>query len=278
LGPGRHGLSGETNDLALGSTGSASVTLTVYARVLTNQQTASSLTYTWSAPSPGIKYGTKGTAACPTGQPAGGTSTWTATVPSNCLVSATRINFGSAGIIASNVDATGTTTVQCTNTTPYTVGLNGGNSGAANPTPRKMANAAQTITYGRYQDSARSNPWGNTVGTNTESGTGTGANQALISIGPGWRANHAIARQLIGFGRRHRDLLIALHTCNGVLVCKLTSLSPSSCNLADRRFALVTQVYKSRLQARYFFCSSLRVSAVLLHVGRARFCGCGRSR
>jgi spore coat protein U-like protein len=46
-----------------------------------------------------------------------------------------------------------------------------------------MANGAQTITYGLYQDSARSNAWGDTIGTNTESGTGTGSNQALTVYG-----------------------------------------------------------------------------------------------
>ena len=46
-----------------------------------------------------------------------------------------------------------------------------------------MANGAQTITYGLYQDAARSNPWGNTIGTNTAAGTGTGSNQALTVYG-----------------------------------------------------------------------------------------------
>lgn len=161
------------------------MTLTVYARVLANQQTAKPLTYTWSAASPGIKYANKGTASCPTGSKTttGGTTTWTATVPSNCLVSASGINFGSAGIIASNVDATGSTTVQCTNTTPYTVGLDGGTSGATDPTQRKMSKGSEKITYGLYQNSARSQPWGNTIGTNTESGTGSGSGQGLTVYG-----------------------------------------------------------------------------------------------
>ena len=180
-----YGSSGVTNDLALGSTGSASVTLTVYARVLANQQTAKPLTYTWSATSPGMKYANKGTASCPTGSKTatGGTTTWTATVPSNCLVSASGVNFGSAGIIASNVDATGSTTVQCTNTTPYTVGLDGGTSSATDPTQRKMSKGSEKITYGLYQNSARNQPWGNTIGSNTESATGTGSGQALTVYG-----------------------------------------------------------------------------------------------
>jgi spore coat protein U-like protein len=175
---------GVTQDLALGSTGSASVSLTVYARVLASQQSAAPLTYTWSATSPGIKYANKGTAACPTGSKTatGGAATWTATVLSNCVVSASGVNFGSAGIIAANVDATGSTTVQCTNSTPYTVALDGGTSGATDPTQRKMSKGAEKITYGLYQDSARSQGWGNTTGQ-TVGGTGTGSSQALTVYG-----------------------------------------------------------------------------------------------
>jgi spore coat protein U-like protein len=180
-----YGTGGVQQDLALGSTGSASVSLTVYARVLASQQSAAPLSYTWSATSPGIRYGKSGTSACPTGNntTSGGTTTWTATVPANCLVSATAVNFGSAGVIAANTDASGTTTVQCTSTTPYTVALNGGNSGATDPTKREMSKATETITYGLYRDSARSLPWGSTTGTNTVGGTGTGSNQPLTVYG-----------------------------------------------------------------------------------------------
>jgi spore coat protein U-like protein len=180
-----YGSGGITQDLALGSGGSATQTFTVYARVLANQQNAAPLSYTWSATSPGIKYGYQGTTACPTGNNStnGGTTIWTASVLANCTVSATGVNFGSSGAITSNVDAAGTVSVQCTNSTPYTVGLNGGNSGATDPTQRKMAKASETITYGLYQNAARTQPWGSTVGTNTVAGTGSGSNQALTVYG-----------------------------------------------------------------------------------------------
>jgi spore coat protein U-like protein len=180
-----YGSAGVTQDLALGLSGSANRTFTVYARVLANQQTATPLTYSWSGTSPGIKYGYRGSTACPTGSKTttGGSTVWTATVLANCSVSATGVNFGSSGPITSNVDATGTVTVQCTNSTPYTIALNGGNAGASNPTQRKMSKAAETITYGLYQNSARSQPWGSTSGTNTVAGTGTGSNQALTVYG-----------------------------------------------------------------------------------------------
>ncbi len=180
-----YGSGGVSYDLPMGGSTSASHTFTVYARVLANQQTASPLSYTWSATSPGIRYAYSGGAACPTGSSTttGGTTLWTATVPANCLVSTTGVNFGASGAITSNVDATGTASVQCTNTTPYTAALNGGNSGASDPTKRKMARGSETITYGLYRDSARSLPWGSTAGTNTVSGAGSGSNQALTVYG-----------------------------------------------------------------------------------------------
>jgi spore coat protein U-like protein len=73
--------------------------------------------------------------------------------------------------------------VQCTNATPYTVGLNGGNSGAVDPTNRKMSKGSETIIYGLYQNSARTQPWGSTSGANTVGGTGTGSSQGLTVYG-----------------------------------------------------------------------------------------------
>jgi len=113
----------------------------------------------------------------------GGTTIWTATVLANCSVSATGVNFGSSGPINTNIDATGTVSVQCTNATPYTVALNGGNAAAGDPTQRKMSKGSETITYGLYQNSARNLPWGSTSGGNTVGGTGSGASQALTVYG-----------------------------------------------------------------------------------------------
>jgi spore coat protein U-like protein len=180
-----YGTGGVTQDLALGATGSANQTLTVYARVLANQRAAPPLTYSWNATSPGIEYGYSGTTACPTGskRATGGSAVWNAAVLASCLVSATGMSFGSSGPISSNVDATSSVTVQCTNSTPYTVALSGGNAGASDPTQRKMSKGAETITYGLYRDSARSQPWGSSSGTNTVGGTGAGSNQALTVYG-----------------------------------------------------------------------------------------------
>jgi spore coat protein U-like protein len=180
-----YGSGGVAQDLALGASGSASRTFILYARVLANQKTAAPLAYSWNGASPGIIYGYRGAATCPTGSKTtyAGSTVWTATVLANCAVSATGVNLGSSGPIQSNVDAAGTVTVQCTSSTPYAVALNGGNAGASDPTKRKMSKGAETITYGLYQNSARTQPWGMSAGSNTVGGTGTGSGQALTVYG-----------------------------------------------------------------------------------------------
>ena len=121
---------------------------------------------------------------CPAGPNVATTSTSASvTVLTSCSVSATNVNFGSAGFLASNTDASGTLTIQCNPSLPYTVSLNGGNSGASNPTLRKMAFGANTVTYGLYRDAARSLPWGDSIGVNTASGTGNGLSQNLTVFG-----------------------------------------------------------------------------------------------
>lgn len=46
-----------------------------------------------------------------------------------------------------------------------------------------MTNGANTVTYSLYTNSSRTTVWGNTVGTDTVSGTGTGSNQNLTVFG-----------------------------------------------------------------------------------------------
>ena len=46
-----------------------------------------------------------------------------------------------------------------------------------------MAFSSSNVTYGLYRDSARSQPWGASVGVNTASGTGDGSSQNLTAYG-----------------------------------------------------------------------------------------------
>jgi spore coat protein U-like protein len=174
-----------TIDLPLALNGTGSTTATIYARAFGGQGTVAPGTYTtsFSASDDDFLYGTTlGILPCPSivalPQHAHPTFTGTATVLGNCLVTATDINFGSQGLLAANVDTTGSLSVTCTAGTAYNVGLDDGHQ-AAGPTGRAMALGAHTVGYGLYRDAARSLVWGSTVGTNTAGGTGTGSAQPL---------------------------------------------------------------------------------------------------
>jgi spore coat protein U-like protein len=105
------------------------------------------------------------------------------TITSSCTVSATALAFGSTGVIAAPINNTSTVTVTCTNSTPYNVGLDVGTGTGATTATRKMTSGANTVNYTLYQDSGRSILWGTTIGTNTVTGTGNGAAQAITVYG-----------------------------------------------------------------------------------------------
>jgi spore coat protein U-like protein len=114
------------------------------------------------------------------------TSTFTVqmTVNSSCVInSASTLDFGTTGVLTANVDNTSTLAVQCTNTTPYNVGLNAGLGSGATVAVRKLTNGANTINYSLYTTSGRTVVWGNTVGTDTQAGTGNGASQNYTVYG-----------------------------------------------------------------------------------------------
>ena len=95
-----------------------------------------------------------------------------------CVVSASNLNFGSVGLLSSNVDAATTLSVTCTNGLPHTIQLDGGLSGANDPTQRKMTSGGSEVTYGLYLDSSRSLSWGDENGGQYLSETGTGLAQS----------------------------------------------------------------------------------------------------
>jgi len=106
------------------------------------------------------------------------------TITASCTInSASTLNFGSNGVLTANVDQTSTIQVQCTNTSPYNIGLNAGTATGATVTTRKMTNGANTVNYSLFSDSGRTTNWGNTVGTDTVSTTGTGASQSFTVFG-----------------------------------------------------------------------------------------------
>jgi spore coat protein U-like protein len=113
-----------------------------------------------------------------------GTFNSTITIQANCqVISTNTLNFGTQNILTANTDASATFTVQCTNTTPYNVGLNAGSTAGGTVATRLMTSGAATVSYKMYSDAARTTNWGNTVGTDTLAGTGNGTTQTLTVYG-----------------------------------------------------------------------------------------------
>jgi spore coat protein U-like protein len=95
-----------------------------------------------------------------------------ATVLKACVVTANPLNFGSYDpTAATNLDGSTTLNVLCTVGTAYTVGLNAGTGSGSTVTTRKMTNGANALNYALYQETGRTNNWGNTAGTDTPAAT-----------------------------------------------------------------------------------------------------------
>jgi spore coat protein U-like protein len=106
------------------------------------------------------------------------------TIAATCTInSASTLNFGSVGILSANTDQTSTIQVQCTNTTPYNIGLDAGTGSGATVASRKLTSGANTVNYSLYSDTGRATVWGNTVSTDTVAGTGNGSAQSFTVYG-----------------------------------------------------------------------------------------------
>jgi spore coat protein U-like protein len=108
--------------------------------------------------------------------------TVTATIAKACSVSATNLAFGT--YTRALVKSTSTISVNCTNLTPYNVGLSAGLATGATVTNRSMAGPASALLkYQLFSNSGYTTNWGNTVGTDTLAGTGNGGTQSLTVYG-----------------------------------------------------------------------------------------------
>lgn len=107
-----------------------------------------------------------------------------ATVLAYCTVTATPLAFGnySPGVAST---ASSSVIVLCTPGTAYDVGLDAGGGTGATVSARKMTGAVNgsVLTYGLYATSARTAHWGNTAGTDTVTGSGSGLPQTLTVYG-----------------------------------------------------------------------------------------------
>ncbi len=109
------------------------------------------------------------------GQTATSTIAVAATVIKVCVATTTPMafaNYNASG--ASPNDATATISVLCTLGTTYEIALDAGLGSGATTAGRKMTFLTSLLNYQIYRDAGRSLSFGNSNGTDTVSGTGTG--------------------------------------------------------------------------------------------------------
>lgn len=97
------------------------------------------------------------------------------TAVDSCNVSAFDLAFGKYDPLQGTPsDQTTTISVTCTLDVSYVIGLNAGVGPGATVAARKMTSSAGALDYSLFRDGARTTVWGNTAGTDTVSGAGTG--------------------------------------------------------------------------------------------------------
>lgn len=107
-------------------------------------------------------------------------------IVADCTIAAASMDFGqNQGVLNAAVSANSSIRVTCTNTTPYNVGLNAGTGTGSNGTTRYMngtgANTG-TVQFNLFR-SPGAGLWGNTQGSDTVSGVGSGNEQTLTVYG-----------------------------------------------------------------------------------------------
>jgi spore coat protein U-like protein len=102
----------------------------------------------------------------------------TAKVNAVCAVTASDLGFGTY-TSSTGTPLQGTTVLRatCTPNTSYYVGLDQGQAPGATVNTRKMVSGASNLNYQLYSDASRTKIWGNTTGTDTVIGSGTGLAQ-----------------------------------------------------------------------------------------------------
>jgi spore coat protein U-like protein len=139
--------------------------------------------------------------AFPVGPAAAATATTTFQVTANvnvtCTIQATTLDFTTYAQV--QLDGQSQIDLTCTNSAQWAVGLDAGTFPGATVTSRAMTGPPTFhLNYELFADPARTTNWGNTVGTDTVSGVGTGAVEvvnvygrilAAQNVGPGGYAD-----------------------------------------------------------------------------------------
>ena len=108
-----------------------------------------------------------------------------AIISNSCLVSATPLDFGSLSALNAPRDATSNVVVQCQAGQEYEVTLSEGDGRGATESNRRMTRIGgnDVVNYQLYRNAARTQNWGNTPGSNSVDGTGTGFPEILPVYG-----------------------------------------------------------------------------------------------
>jgi spore coat protein U-like protein len=110
----------------------------------------------------------------------------TANVTVSCTLFATDLAFGTYDTNNNQpLNAQSNVSIDCTNGANWNIGLDKGLHGG-NVTSRAMANDTDSsvlLDYAIYKDPAHTLNWGETIGTDTVSGTGTGVVQEIGAYG-----------------------------------------------------------------------------------------------
>ena len=99
------------------------------------------------------------------------------------VVSTSDLDFGTVTALSATLDRTSTLSVKCSNTTPYNIGLSVGTAGGTVSQRRMSAGSTDYVTYSLYRDASRTQLWGETLGTDVQTSTGTGTAQSFTVYG-----------------------------------------------------------------------------------------------
>ena len=115
-----------------------------------------------------------------------------ATVQATCLVSAPSVTF--AIHTGAMLNATSTVSVNCTNSTPYSISLSAGSpNGAAVATRRTTESDSALLIYALAPNSQEVVTQGRMVDTDTAGGIGNGFTQVLADLGKFSAERHVAA-------------------------------------------------------------------------------------
>jgi len=90
----------------------------------------------------------------------------------SCTVnSAATLDFPIGDALAAHIDQTSAISIECSGTTPYSIGLGAGAGAGATAAVRKLTGPAASVDYALYRDGARTMLWGDTVGIDAEAAT-----------------------------------------------------------------------------------------------------------